>query len=300
LLLNSKPIYSNIVVLIIIIGAINLEVLDVIIPLSVALALTVIHFIGEKISERMRKWHHHLESLGAGLMVGILFLELLPQIIVGHDTSLGFYIFIPLLAGFTIIALVEKIIYKQILRDNPVTPIKLHPQTAEEKEVEKEEIETAVEYEKDMLDIECIIPEQNNVFEAIALTTHSIMIGILVSLIFYENHLEASFIIMIPFVIRSFTVGFSTEQISEHLSEKPKKIFRVLNFLSLSFGALIGLFLVFSEVIFFIIFAFALGLVLFTVIRDMIPLGKKGKPLFFLFGIIFTIGIFLLNELVLP
>ncbi|MHA1185394.1 MAG: hypothetical protein ACTSSK_00755 [Candidatus Heimdallarchaeota archaeon] len=52
-----------------------MEVLDVIIPLSVALILTLIHFIGEKISERMRRWHHHLESLGAGLMVGILFLE---------------------------------------------------------------------------------------------------------------------------------------------------------------------------------------------------------------------------------
>ncbi|MHA1353910.1 MAG: hypothetical protein ACTSR1_01895, partial [Candidatus Heimdallarchaeota archaeon] len=69
-----------------------MEVLDVIIPLSVALILTLIHFIGEKISERMRIWHHHLESLGAGLMVGILFLELLPHIITGYDTKLGLFI----------------------------------------------------------------------------------------------------------------------------------------------------------------------------------------------------------------
>ena len=59
-----------------------MEVLDVIIPLSVALGLTLLHFLGEKISERMKNWHHHLEGLGAGLMVGILFLELLPQIII--------------------------------------------------------------------------------------------------------------------------------------------------------------------------------------------------------------------------
>lgn len=275
-----------------------MEILDIILPVSITITLTILHFIGEKISERMKKWHHHLESLGAGLMVGILFLELLPQISIGHSTSLGVYIYIPLLIGFTIIALLEKIIYKRILKDNPITPIKLHAK--EEEDVDNEIVETLVEYKKEMTEIECIIPEQNNIFETIALFTHSIMMGILVSLIFYENHLEAAFIIMIPFAIRSFTVGFSTEQIMEHLNDKPKKIFRILNFISLTFGALIGLFLVFSDVIFFIIFAFALGLVLFTVIRDMIPLGKKGKPLFFLFGIIFTIGIFLLNELVLP
>jgi len=282
---------------VVLIGDVNLEVLDVIIPLSVALGLTLLHFLGEKISERMKKWHHHLESLGAGLMVGILFLELLPQIIVGYDTSLGAYIFIPLLVGFTIIALVEKIIYKQILKDNPVTPIKLHEH--EEKEGEENSIETMVEYKKGITDIECIIPEQNAVFETIALIIHSLMIGILVALIFFENNLETAFIIMIPFVIRAFTVGFSTEHIMEDLEKKSKKIFRIINFISLTLGALIGVFLVFNEIAFFVFFAFALGSVLFAVIRDMIPLGKKGKPLFFILGILFTIGIFLLSELVL-
>jgi hypothetical protein len=271
-----------------------LDVLDIILPLIVTIFLTALHFIGEKISERMRKWHHLLESLGAGLMVGILFLELLPQIFIGHNTSLGNYIYIPLLFGFTIIALIEKIIYKRILKENPTSPIKLHDHTNGD-----ESKETSVKYEKEFTDIECIIPEQNNIFETIALFTHSVMMGILITLIFYENNLEASFIIMIPFAIRAFTIGFSTEQIFEHLNEKPRKIFRILNFISLTLGASIGLFLVFSEIVFFIIFAFALGLVLFTVIRDMIPLGKKGKPIFFLLGIILTIGIFLLNELVL-
>ncbi len=198
--------------------------LDVIIPISVALVLTLVHFIGEKISERMRKWHHHLESLGAGLMVGILFLELLPHIITGHDTNLGFYIFIPLLAGFTVIALIEKIIYKRILKGNPVTPIKLHAHTEEEEDaVDKDNIETAVEYEKEFADIECIVPDQNTIFESIALITHSLMIGILVSLIFFESNLEVAFIIMIPFVLRSFTVAFSAEQIMADLPNKSRK-----------------------------------------------------------------------------
>jgi len=217
-----------------------------------------------------------------------------------YDTKLGLFIFIPLLAGFTIIALIEKIIYKRILNDNPVTPIKLHAHTEEEEElVDEDNIVTSVEYEKNIADIECIVPDQNTVFESIALVTHSLMIGILVSLIFSESTLEVAFIIMIPFVLRSFTVSFSAEQIMTDLPRRSRKVFRILSFISLTLGALIGVFLVLNVIAFYIFFAFALGLVLFTVIRDLIPLGKKGKPVFFLLGIIFTIGIFLLNELVL-
>ncbi|MHA1124711.1 MAG: hypothetical protein ACTSO7_03315 [Candidatus Heimdallarchaeota archaeon] len=272
-----------------------MNAIDIIIPISVALGLSVIHFIGEKISERMRKWHHHLESLGAGLMIGILFLELLPHIVSGHDTALGFYIYIPLLAGFTIIALIEKIVYKRILKLNPASPIKPHSQD----HGSKEEIIAIDEYEKNLTDIECIVPEQNSVFEAIAYITHSLMIGILIALIFYENesNLEVAFLIMIPFVLRAFTVAFSAEQIMEDLPVKSRKFFRILSFLTLIIGALIGVFLVLNVIVFYVFFAFALGLVLFTVIRDLIPLGKKGKPVFFLIGVVFTMGIFLLNEL---
>ncbi|MHA1443106.1 MAG: hypothetical protein ACTSPK_14785, partial [Candidatus Heimdallarchaeota archaeon] len=165
--------------------------------------------------------------------------------------------------------------------------------------VDEYSIETSVEYEKNIADIECIVPDQNTVFESIALVTHSLMMGVLVSLIFYESNLEVAFIIMIPFVLRSFTVSFSAEQIMADLPGRSRKVFRILSFISLTLGALIGVFLVLNVIVFYVFFAFALGLVLFTVIRDLIPLGKKGKPIFFLIGVLFTIGIFLLNELVL-
>ncbi len=275
---------------------VDIVVLDVVIPVSVAIFLTLIHFVGEKISSRLHKWHSQLESLGAGLMVGILFLELLPQVSIGAIV-LDFYIYIPLLTGFVIIALIEKIVYKKMLNEDISSTNKL---PANDKEVHHEtETDSSVEHESDVMELVCIIPEQNAIFEAIALITHSLMIGILVALIFSEYPLEVSFIIMIPFVIRAFTVAFSAEQIMEDLNKKPEKIFRILSIIAPSLGAFVGVFLVLSEVAFFIIFAFALGLVLFTVIRDMIPLGKKGKPMFFIIGIIFTVGIFLLNELVL-
>ena len=272
------------------------DILFFIIPISVAIVLTLLHFLGEKISQRMHKWHFHLESLGAGLMVGILFLELLPQVIVGV-TVLDSYLFIPLLMGFVIIALVEKIIYKWILNDNPKSNVKMHVHS--EQQLENSVKGEVVQYEKDLTEIDCIVPEHNAIFEAIALITHGLMIGILVALIFYENLLEVGFIIVIPFFIRAFTVAFSAEQIFEDLAPRTQKIFRIISFTTPTLGAIIGIFLVFSPIAFFIVFAFALGLVLFTVIRDLIPLGKKGKPGFFIIGIVFTITTFLITELVI-
>ncbi|MBN1329655.1 MAG: hypothetical protein JXA54_09295 [Candidatus Heimdallarchaeota archaeon] len=274
----------------------GLLVQDVLIPISVAITITIIHLFGEKISSRMKKWHDHLESLGAGLMVGIMFLELLPQMVIG-ETILKFYIYLPLLAGFVIIALLEKIVYKKILKGNPESHIKLHVNDTDSNL--KTEVNSIIEYEREIIDIECVVPEQNAIFEAIALITHNAMIGILISLIFSENAIGISFIIIIPFFIRAFTIGFTTEQIIEDLNDKPEKIFRLLGIITPSLGALLGVFLVYNEVAFFIIFAFALGSVLFSVIRDMIPLGKKGKPIYFLIGVLFTVGIFLLDSLLL-
>ena len=93
-----------------------------------------------------------------------------------------------------------------------------------DKDVNNErESESSVEHESDLMDIVCIIPEQNAIFEAIALVTHNLMLGILVALIFSEYPLEVSFIILIPFILRAFTVAFSAEQVMEDLSKKPEK-----------------------------------------------------------------------------
>jgi zinc transporter ZupT len=281
-----------------------MSVWDFIIPIAVILVLTLLHFIGERISKKLLKWHYQLESLGAGLMVGILFLELVPQLFIGIDILQGngidkkfvyIAIFIPLLTGFVIISLIEKIVYRRILKGFPVSPMKLYTQQDDK----QRQIVEKVEYEKEITEIDCIVPEYNAVFEANALVTHGLMIGILVALIFDENSIEIAFIILIPFIIRAFTIGFTAEQIMVDLAPKPEKAFRIISFLAPLLGVVIGLFLVFNDLALFIVYAFALGGVLFGVIRDLIPLGKKGKPGFFILGVIFTVGIFLLNDLVL-
>jgi len=54
-------------------------------PLAVSIALAFLTILGEKFSERIERLHLELLSFGAGLMVGIYFLEILPQIPVGEQ-----------------------------------------------------------------------------------------------------------------------------------------------------------------------------------------------------------------------
>ena len=266
-------------------------------PLAISIGIILIHILGEWISEHMRKWHHQLESLGAGLMIGIIFLELLPQISRGEE-HLSFYIYIPLVVGFTIIALIEKIVYKTILNKNPTTPKATN-------QLDENKITTDLEYEKELAEVECIVPEYHAVFEGVALITHGIVLGILITIIFNEETFNSSWLlllfVLLPIFIRSFTLAFSAEQILQDIHGRKKKVIRYLSYLAPFVGASLGVIFVFvqSPITLFTIYALILGLVLFLVVRDMIPLGKKGKPIFFLIGIIFTIGTFLISELLI-
>lgn len=266
-------------------------------PLAISIGIILIHILGEWISEHMRKWHHQLESLGAGLMIGIIFLELLPQISIGEG-HLGFYIYIPLVVGFTIIALIEKIVYKTILNKNPTTPKATN-------QLDENKITTDLEYEKELAEVECIVPEYHAVFEGVALITHGVVLGILITIIFNEETFNTSWLlllfVLLPIFIRSFTLAFSAEQILRDIHGRKNKVIRYLSYLAPFVGASLGVIFVFvqSPITLFTIYALILGLVLFLVVRDMIPLGKKGKPIFFLIGIIFTIGTFLISELLI-
>lgn len=193
-----------------------MEVLDFIIPIAMALIITIIHFIGEKISEHLKTYHFHLQSFGAGLMVVIIFLELLPHIATGQE-HLDEFIYIPFLFGFTIIALVEKIIYKRLLRlqsinlkeDNNISQLNNDFSNTEIKEANIE----------NNSEVECISTEQNALFEGIAFITHGFVIGLLISLIF-ETYENIGYIVLIPFFIRALTLSFSTEQVLEELPNR--------------------------------------------------------------------------------
>jgi len=206
---------------------------------------------------------------------------------------------LPFLFGFTIIALIEKIIYKRI----QVKELKRGMATTKASSQVLDDIKgghglEAMVKEEAGTEAECLLVEEKTIFEGIALVSHGLVIGLLVSLV-YETYQEITYIVLIPFFIREFTLGFSTEQIYEDLKGKKATTIQVLSIIMPFVGASLGLVLVLNKIALYTILATSLGLILYIVVRDMIPLGKKGKPLYFLFGVVLAVSIFLLFELVI-
>ncbi|NHJ41082.1 MAG: hypothetical protein FK731_13705, partial [Asgard group archaeon] len=270
------------------------DVFDFIIPIAMALVITLIHFIGEKISEHMKSFHFQLQSFGAGLMVGIIFMELLPHIATGQE-HLDEFIYIPFLFGFTIIALVEKIVYRRLLKKQNFN------QTSSNNQNQLTENSSNIKTKDDFYnnsEVECISTEQNALFEGVAFISHGLVIGLLIALIF-ETYENIGYIVLIPFFIRALTLAFSTEQVLEELTARKARIIRIISSFTPTLGALIGIFMVFNKILLYTFFALTIGLILYIVVRDMIPLGKKGKPLYFILGVLLAIVIFLIFELVI-
>jgi zinc transporter ZupT len=75
-----------------------------------------------------------------------------------------------------------------------------------------------------------------------------------------------------------------------------KYILAFANLIGILIG--IGLDLIYFEYteLFYILFSFISGVILYTIVREVIPEKEKGKPLYFLIGFVgFTVVIFIIN-----
>ena len=142
----------------------------------VTLAIISVHIIGEKFSKHIERFHRELLSFGAGLMVGIFFLEILPHIALGVE-FLGQFVYVFLLAGFILIHILEKYVYQ-------------HARS-------KQEIA------KDII-----------LFEKAGLAAHGFFIGFFIA-VYFEAFEQLAYLIVAPFFIRTFAVSVSSAHISE-------------------------------------------------------------------------------------
>ena len=85
--------------------------MDPLLPVLISFLIVFFHIVGEKLSERIERFHLSFLSLAAGFMVGALFLELLPKISVG-ETYFGGFIYVVFLAGFVVVHVIEKVVYQ--------------------------------------------------------------------------------------------------------------------------------------------------------------------------------------------
>jgi zinc transporter ZupT len=139
------------------------------------------------------------------------------------------------------------------------------------------------------ISIKKIEPERTK-FEAAGYVALQLLSGLIVA-IFFEAYGELAYIILVPFYVRAFAISVSSSHIYEKINNKFNRLFKIT---SPVIGTLCGLFLIQNRTQLYSVFSFTMGLVLYIVVRDMIPRGKKGKPVFFILGSVISITMFLL------
>lgn len=100
-------------------------------------------------------------------------------------------------------------------------------------------------------------------------------------------------LIAIPFIFVTLSSSISLE----HLSRMSNKSFnKIILCLSTLIGALVATFLNLTPILYYGIFSFIIGALLYIVVRDLIPKREKGKPLYFIIGVIISIIILIITR----
>ncbi len=102
--------------------------------------------------------------------------------------------------------------------------------------------------------------------------------------------IELGFLLFIPLFLHTISSGISLTHIDEHFQNR---IISITLAASPLIGALFAFLLNPARHIFLAIFAFVVGALLYVVIRDMLPEGSKGNPLFFVLGLILSLAMFM-------
>ena len=216
--------------------------------LSVVLSLT--NFLSDKFSMDKSRYKPYFISLVAGISVTYIFLHLLPNLYSGVSVfSRSLFVFV--LVGFVAFHVVEKFIYKYVGEGKISEDLKLN--------------------------------------HSVWLLIYDISIGIVLVNFFKISAVEG-FLFFIPVWFHSALSNLSIHKISglnfrerADLKNKALKLFLSGGAL---YGATVALVYGVSLKISFVLTGLVAGILLYVVIREMIPKEKEGRPLFFILGVV--------------
>ncbi len=219
------------------------------VSILVTVGIVTAHLLGDKFAEKehVAKYRYQMGSFGAGLMIALFFLEILPKIALGN-TYLDHWVYLLFMLGFVGVHLLETQIYRNTW-------------SSEEREIE------------------------HKIFEAIGLAIHGVAIGSVIPLFFEDYGLVEGMFYMIPFFIRGFTIAVSASTVAEDLPREGRKANKIFQNLSPILGVLVGLLLIEHDFYYHIFFAIMMGAILYFFTREILPKGRKMVPKFFALGL---------------
>ena len=128
--------------------------------------------------------------------------------------------------------------------------------------------------------------EDRTRFEATGLAAYGLLVGVIIA-VFFEAYGDLAYFILAPFFVRAFVLSVYSRHINEKIGSR---LNRVLQSVGPVVGTVVGLLLITNKTQLFSVFSMTMGFILYIVIRDMIPIGKEGKPIYFVAGALITIA----------
>ncbi|MAG22283.1 MAG: hypothetical protein CL943_03195 [Candidatus Diapherotrites archaeon] len=227
-------------------------------PFVLAFILALLHFFSEEYSEKIEKHHTKLISFSAGLFITFIFLDLFPEFFKG-SAFVGDNIFLAMLIGFILFHLGEKYVYQHITN--------------------KRELLT------DLKEI-----------HVIGFFIDHFTVGLALYFALSVSDYLFGIIIFIPLVLHTISSSLSLNHLDEVYNRKSP--FGLLLSLSPVIGVAVAFFLNPAKDIYYLLFSFVIGALLYVVIRDMIPQGKKGSLPAFVFGFLLSLVILSARNLI--
>ena len=230
-----------------------------VIPLILAFVLGILHFLSSEYAAQIKRHHTKIISFSAGILISFIFLEALPEISFG-SSIVGFNIYIILLAGFASFHVVEKYFYQ---------------------------------HRTEHSDLAYRLKE----LHVLGFFVNHFILGFALVLFFeLPGRLSVlGYAVFIPFALHTVSSALSLRYIIAGVANTD--IWKTVLSGSVFLGAITSfvLYEVITAATFYIMFAFIVGILLYIIIRDMLPQGRMGNPLFFVIGLLLSMSFLLLK-----
>ncbi|MFH1106360.1 MAG: hypothetical protein V1787_00540 [Candidatus Micrarchaeota archaeon] len=216
--------------------------------LAFVTVLAVLRFFSVPIARRLERHHSEVVSFSAGVFLSYFFLALFP-VLLRAPPSAEKELFAAMLLGLAAFHLVEKYVYQHVSNRRQ------------------------------------LISELGEL-HALGSFADSFIVGFALVFVMQAVDPAKAYFALIPFVVHMLASSLSTAHILEHFSAG---VFgnAVLASAPIA-GALAAGYLQLNPHYFFIIFSFMLGVILYSVLRGILPQKRKGRPLYFFAGLALT------------
>ena len=227
-------------------------------PIFLATILAVVYMISHKYADRLEKYHEYILSISSGMLLAVIFVEVMPELIEVGTTFLSAQtIALSMLSGIVAYHLIEKYTYKHAKTDREIT--------------------------KDI-----------GYLHVSGFLADNFLEGLVIVLIFgltaVENFL--AYILFVPLLLGDIAASINLRHINDRF--RLGKVGITLLSSSVIMGTIVGLALNLQTANFYIALSVVTGMFIYFITRDELPRGRKGKPLAFLVGLISILLIFLL------